>query len=202
MRNNFQDYKYQLRKINKYIEPFSALEKEKIKKVINFAREQHRGQRHSHKLPYSIHLIRAALILVEEVKLRDANLICAIILHDVLEDCPVTYKKLEKLFGRTIAKLVLGVTRFRKKDETEKDKIINKVRKIKEISRANKKIRLIKLCDVLDNNRSEKYLSCNSRLFKKIPRWHKEFKLYLPIARRTNKKIYQLLVNQNKIKHS
>jgi guanosine-3',5'-bis(diphosphate) 3'-pyrophosphohydrolase len=192
MRHDFKNYNFQTKKINQYIKSLAIVERKKIKEALNFSRQKHRGQVHVNNLPYIIHPIRTALILIEEIKTKSVDLICAALLHDVLEDCSVTPKELKKIFGGKITKLVLGVTRARDKDETEADKAINKIIKIKQIAQADKDIRMVKLCDILDNNRSEKFIHRNNALFKKIPRWHREFKLYLPIARRTNQKIYQL----------
>lgn len=189
----FENYNFQRKKLNKYASTlFNLSAKAKIKKAINFAAKNHHGQLHSNGSPYIIHPLRVALILIEEIKIKNINLICAAILHDVIEDCPITYKKLEKLFGKTIANLVLGVTRVRDKNETEKEKAKNKIAKIKKIAKAKKQIKLLKLCDVLDSRRSETLIPKKSPLFKKIPRWHREFKLYRSIAEQTNKKIAQI----------
>jgi GTP diphosphokinase / guanosine-3',5'-bis(diphosphate) 3'-diphosphatase len=192
MNYDFTNLKCQTKKINQYINSLVTANRKKVRKALNFASLKHRGQVHVNNLPYIIHPIRTALILIEEIKTRNTDLICAALLHDVLEDCSVTLKELKKIFGDKITKLVLSVTRARDKDEKEEDKAINKIIKIKQIAQADKNIRLVKLCDILDNNRSEKFIQRNNSLFKKIPRWHREFKLYLPIAKRTNQKIYQL----------
>ena len=42
----------------------------------------------------------------------DWETISAALLHDVIEDCGVTFKEIEKLFGRDVAGLVDGVTKL------------------------------------------------------------------------------------------
>lgn len=169
---------------------FSDLEKNKIKKALNFAKKKHQGQFLCEKIPYIAHPIRVALILIEELKNKDTEIICAALLHDVIEDCEVNSSDLKKSFGQEVLKLVLGVTRIRPDNESEEEKSKNKLKKIREISKSNKRIRLLKLCDVLDNARSEIFISPDSNLIKKIPRWHREFIKYLPIVKKTNKDLF------------
>ena len=64
--------------------------------------------------PYIAHPLEAALFLAD-LNL-DTNTIIAALLHDVIEDCGVTFEDLEARFGLEVAKLVDGVTKLTRMD--------------------------------------------------------------------------------------
>ena len=64
--------------------------------------------------PYIIHPLAAATYLAD-LRLDD-NTIIAALLHDVIEDCGVTFKEIESRFSREVAKLVDGVTKLTRMD--------------------------------------------------------------------------------------
>ena len=88
----------------------SKSEIEFIRKACVLAQTAHAGQTRASGEPYFHHVLSVANILAG---LRlDFETIAAAILHDVLEDTPVTIEELETEFGDTVAKLVDGVTKM------------------------------------------------------------------------------------------
>lgn len=82
-----------------------SLPLEKIIEAINYATKAHNGQvRKSSNLPYINHPIEVGSILIQYQ--CSTNVIVAGILHDTLEDTPVTFTDLKQKFGREIANLV------------------------------------------------------------------------------------------------
>ena len=81
-----------------------------IRKAYEVALNSHGDQRRRSGEPYIIHPLCVAIILAE-LEL-DKESIAAGLLHDVLEDTPVTLKELIGLFGEEIAFLVDGVTKL------------------------------------------------------------------------------------------
>ena len=71
-----------------------------------FAEKAHKGQWRQSGEPYFTHCIATANVLTE-LKL-DVRTICAGLLHDVIEDTPVTRDELANLFGETIAEVGAG----------------------------------------------------------------------------------------------
>src|SRR4029077_3055051 len=59
------------------------------------------------------HPVAVCLILVDLLETRiDTTLACAALLHDVVEDTPVTLEDVERRFGKEIGLLVDGVTKL------------------------------------------------------------------------------------------
>ena len=78
----------------------------------DFAARAHRDQRRkgAHKAPYINHLIDVCRILTEVGGVTDSTVLCAAMLHDVVEDTPVTSAEVRAQFGDAIADLVAEVT--------------------------------------------------------------------------------------------
>ena len=69
---------------------------------------------------------------MEKLHLKmDPDSICAALMHDVLEDCDVTKKNLEDLFGNDVANIVDGVSKLGKLDITSRsDRDANNLQKM------------------------------------------------------------------------
>jgi GTP pyrophosphokinase len=95
----------------KIIEPGrSKADMEVIRRACILAQQAHDGQTRASGEPFFHHALSVANILAD---LRmDSETIAAAVLHDVLEDTPVTYVELETEFGSEIARLVDGVTKM------------------------------------------------------------------------------------------
>jgi guanosine-3',5'-bis(diphosphate) 3'-pyrophosphohydrolase len=94
--------------------------------------------------PYVVHPLKVAMGVSAMTK--DTNVIIAAILHDVVEDTDITDKKIRKIFGDTVADLVKEVT-VPKRVKNKKKYVLAKVNKLSDGAK------LIKLSDVIDNNR-------------------------------------------------
>ena len=96
--------------ITKVKEYLSDEDVKKINEAYKFAEKCHRGQLRKTGDPYIIHPVFTAIYL-SNMKM-DWETISAALLHDVIEDCGVTFEEIEKLFGRDVAGLVDGVTKL------------------------------------------------------------------------------------------
>src|SRR5215468_10085952 len=102
----------ELKKILEAVPKLSISDREMIEKAYNFACQAHEGQKRKSGEPYMIHCVAVAQTLAE---LRmDAQTISAALLHDVVEDTPITLEDIEKEFGIEVARLVDGVTKMEK----------------------------------------------------------------------------------------
>ena len=96
--------------ITKVKEYLSDDDVKKINEAYKFAEKCHSGQLRKTGDPYIIHPVFTAIYL-SNMKM-DWETISAALLHDVIEDCGVTFEEIEKLFGRDVAGLVDGVTKL------------------------------------------------------------------------------------------
>lgn len=89
---------------------------DQLLKAISFANEAHRDQKRKINLsPYIMHPIAVGMILQEMRAGEDC--IVAGVLHDVLEDTPVTPLQIEEQFGSKILSLVISVSENKSIDD-------------------------------------------------------------------------------------
>jgi len=69
--------------------------------------------------PYWVHYWRCLMVAVE-CDVTDTHVLEAILLHDTLEDCAITYSKLKENFGRKVADIVYDVTNELGKNRKER----------------------------------------------------------------------------------
>jgi (p)ppGpp synthase/HD superfamily hydrolase len=120
-----------------------------VERAIIFAATAHEGQkRKSTNIPYITHPFAVGMIL-QKAKCTD-EVIAAGILHDTIEDTPVTYVELEEEFGEHVAKLVHAAS--------EQDKSLSweerKQQTIKKLKTANIQELQVITADKLHNLRS------------------------------------------------
>lgn len=82
-----------------------------ISEVYKFAAQAHQGQKRYSGEPYITHPITVAS-MVADMHL-DEYAVSAALLHDVIEDTPVTLAGVEERFGNNTARLVEGLTKLR-----------------------------------------------------------------------------------------
>ena len=90
-----------------------------VRRAFDYAVECHRGQLRKSGESFVQHPIHTAY-LVADLKL-DVHTLAAALLHDVPEDCGVSFDEIEKRFGQEVRKLVDGVTKLSKIELQELD---------------------------------------------------------------------------------
>ena len=124
-----------------------------IDKAIQLACKAHEGQKRYSGEEYVCHPLQVAIILVELG--MDNETIQAAILHDVVEDTPVTLEDIRKTFGDEIAALVDGVTKLNKIPfSTREEQQAENVRKMLLAMSQDIRVIIIKLADRLHNLRT------------------------------------------------
>ncbi|MFD1095479.1 RelA/SpoT family protein [Salegentibacter chungangensis] len=86
-------------------------DKKLIRSAFDTAVDAHKDQRRKSGEAYIFHPIAVAKIVASEIGL-DATSIAAALLHDVVEDTKYTLKDIEEKFGKTVAKIVDGLTKI------------------------------------------------------------------------------------------
>ncbi len=128
-----------------------------IERAYEFCLLHHRGQARASGEPFVMHPLAVATILAEW-KL-DATAIAAGLLHDAVEDTPVTSKEISSDFGAQVAHIVEGVTKIDKIQlANTQDRQAENVRKMLLAMVTDVRVVLIKLADRLHNMRTLQHL--------------------------------------------
>jgi guanosine-3',5'-bis(diphosphate) 3'-pyrophosphohydrolase len=83
----------------------------RIKLAYTMAKFYHRGQTRKGGERYFEHCRRSALVLMDELKIYDPDLICSILLHDTAEDSELDIMMIDQFFGTSVAMIVRRVTK-------------------------------------------------------------------------------------------
>ena len=139
--------------IEKYAKYGRAAELDRIRDAFNFAEEAHRPQKRESGEPYIIHPLAVAEIVVGME--LDADSVIAALLHDTVEDTPVTYEDIRTRFGETVADIVDGVTKMARIPYSSKaEQEVENLRKMLLAMAKDIRVILVKLADRLHNVRT------------------------------------------------
>jgi GTP pyrophosphokinase len=144
------------------------------------AMQAHGAQRRDNGDPYFTHPVAVADILAG-YRLDVASIATAL-LHDVIEDTPVTMAELEARFGREIAGLVDGVTKLTRLElQSDRTKQAENFRKLVLAMSRDIRVLLVKLADRLHNMRTLHFVTDPERR-RRIAR--ETMDIYAPLAER------------------
>src|SRR5271155_3770050 len=130
---------------------------EVIRKAWEFCVQHHSGQLRASGEPYVLHPLEVAQVLAE-MKL-DSTAIAAGLLHDAVEDTPVTTEDITEQFGEQVAHIVEGVTKIDKiQFANREDRQAENVRKMLLAMVSDVRVVLIKMADRLHNMRTLEHL--------------------------------------------
>ncbi|HEX5233794.1 MAG TPA: bifunctional (p)ppGpp synthetase/guanosine-3',5'-bis(diphosphate) 3'-pyrophosphohydrolase [Silvibacterium sp.] len=150
-----------------------------IRKAWQFCLEHHKGQERASGEPYVLHPLEVAMVLAE-MKL-DSTAIAAGLLHDAVEDTPVTTADITGKFGEQVAHIVEGVTKIDKiQFANREDRQAENVRKMLLAMVSDVRVVLIKLADRLHNMRTLEHLGPEKQ--QEISR--ETLDIYAPLAHR------------------
>ena len=113
-------------------------------KALRFAYAAHHGQLDYNGIPYIFHPLHLAEQMDDEVSC------CAALLHDVVEDTPVTLEELSREFPREVTEVVSLLT------HRETDDYFTYLAKIKNHPTATK----VKLADIAHNSDQSRCIGC------------------------------------------
>ena len=168
---------YRLKEIIEKYLPSDQIER--IHAAYETAKNAHEGQTRSSGEPYITHPVSVACILADLH--LDCEAIMAALLHDVVEDTPVTGDQLRQLYGDTVANLVSGVTKLDKLQFSDyREAQAENFRKMIMAMVSDIRVILIKLADRTHNMRTIGSLRPDKR--RRIARETQE--IYAPIANR------------------
>src|SRR4029079_1545308 len=144
-----------------------------------YAMKGHGNQKRASGDHYFSHRLEVAAILTD-LKLDDATIVTAL-LHDVIEDTPITRAEIDQLFGPEIGRLVDGLTKIRRLDLVSKkaEQAENFPKLLVDISSYTLILR-VKLADRVHNMRTLEHVKPETR--KRIS--EETLDIYAPLAAR------------------
>jgi GTP pyrophosphokinase len=158
---------------------------QRIGEALVFAAEAHGEQKRHSGEPYIVHTIGVASNLADME--LDRETLEAALLHDVLEDTPVTSEAMKARFGQGVLTLVDGVTKLGKLPfKSIEDYQAENLRKMFLVMAKDIRVVLIKLADRLHNMRT---LSAHRR-DRQLSIAKETLEIYAPLAHRLG--IYQI----------
>ncbi|WP_130472543.1 RelA/SpoT family protein [Candidatus Magnetaquicoccus inordinatus] len=172
--------RYQIRSIAKTIRHYNKdFNLKKFLSAVRYSMDAHQGQTRKSGEDYIWHPIRVTEILADYE--ADEKTIIAAMLHDIVEDTPITAEEIQATFGEDIAHIVEGVTKLGRLNfsSAEEAKVEN-FRKMFLAMAKDIRIIIIKLADRLHNMRTLKYLEEDRR--KRIAR--ETLDIYAPLSHR------------------
>jgi GTP diphosphokinase / guanosine-3',5'-bis(diphosphate) 3'-diphosphatase len=151
-----------------------------IDDAYDVAFEAHAPQKRDNGEPYITHPLAVATILAG-YRLDSASIVTAL-LHDVIEDTPVTLAAVQKRFGPEVAGLVDGVTKLTRLElQSDRTKQAENFRKLVLAMSKDIRVLIVKLADRLHNMRTIGAVSTAPRR-QRIAR--ETMEIYAPLAER------------------
>jgi GTP pyrophosphokinase len=187
---------------NGRLRKFSKNEQKNIEWAYDLAKESHRTQVRQNGERYFEHARGVALIILDEFKIKDSDMVIAALLHDVGEDTPtlgpILYSKwkqtatyrLTRNFNNDVAKMIIALTKARIDGKEIKNKKQMYKMYYSGLHKANTKTKLVKLADRLYNLRTMSDLP-KEKIEKNIKETNE---IYLPIFKNI-KGIYKTQAN-------
>lgn len=150
-----------------------------LRKCYEFAAEKHAGVKRSSGEPYIIHPLNVAATLI---KLKmDMDSIMAGLLHDTVEDCDVSPEDIAKMFGQSVAQIVVGCTKISKiKFKTKEESQAENFRKMVVAMAQDLRVIIVKLADRMHNMRTLQYMTKEKQQAKA----QETLDIYVPLASR------------------
>ncbi len=152
---------------------------EKIRHAFDLALEAHAGQKRLSGEDYFWHPLRVAEIVISLG--MDSESVEAALLHDAVEDTPMTTDDVKREFGKTVALIVDGVTKLGRVDTVSREEEqAENVRKMLIAMAQDIRVIIIKLADRLHNMRTMSAQTGPKQLKKSL----ETLEVYAPIAHR------------------
>ena len=151
-----------------------------INRAYVYSVKMHGSQKRASGDPYFSHPIEVAGLMTD-LKLDQETIVTAL-LHDTVEDTLSTVEEIEKLFGKSVARLVDGVTKLSKIEaQTDNERAAENLRKFLLAMSDDIRVLLVKLADRLHNMRTLHFIKSEEKR-QRIAR--ETLDIYAPLAER------------------
>jgi GTP pyrophosphokinase len=122
---------------------------DRVAEAVTFALRFHGDQKRPTGAPYAEHLLEALEVLVRGARVTDPDVLCAAVLHDVVEDTPCTIADVRAAFGDRVTGMVAWVTKPEPRDGADAQAV--KEAYLKRLAGAPDDAILVKLADRASN---------------------------------------------------
>lgn len=191
-------YEENLKKVKAIAADLSPEDGGRVIHAFEYACVAHVNQRRKSGEPYIIHPVEAALI-IHDIGL-DTDSIIAGLLHDCIEDTPITYEEIERNFGEQVAHLVDGVTRLTKLGHiaysSREEAQMEDLRKMFVAMARDIRVIMIKLADRLHNMRTIQYQSEQKQRDVAV----ETMEIYAPLAHRLGMQAFKWELEDRSLK--
>lgn len=160
------------------IENPNEADRELVRKAYNFAAEAHKEHKRYSGEPYMTHTAAVGYKLAAMG--MGPRTICAGLLHDTIEDTPVTSEDVQREFGDEVLFLVEGVTKLSSVRYYGTDRHNESLRKLFVATSQDIRVLIIKLVDRLHNMETLNHVPTEKQL--RIAR--ETLEIYVPVAHR------------------
>jgi len=180
------DPKTLLESILKQAKYLSKKEKSLVTKAYTVARDAHAWIKRLSGEPYIVHPVRVLEFLM--MLKPDAASMQAALLHDVIEDTPMTYEDVKELFGEEVAELCEWLVKVSKVRFTGEERHLETLKKTFLAMGKDLRVIFIKLADRIHNIQTLHYHPKRDKA-KRIA--NETLKVFVPIAKRLGLYVYQ-----------
>ncbi|MFN9776730.1 MAG: HD domain-containing protein [Candidatus Kapaibacterium sp.] len=172
----------------------SLVDLQRVMSAYEMARSVHEQQTRRDGTPYFYHCTRVCKIVIEELRLYDADLVCAVLLHDVLEDSKqITKEIISYNFGEYVAYVVETLTKDLSAQELNYDAI--DIAHAELLKRSSEDCLIVRLAARLDNFRCLEF-DLKSNPLKYVSDTSER---YLPLAEGSRNQALHILVTELKM---
>ncbi len=147
-------------------------------RAYEFILEKHVGQKRDEGSPYTDHLVAVASIMRDWMGVVDHEVIAAALLHDVVEDTPVSLEEVKALFGERVARLVEGVTKLKGGGLSKKERDLHARVEVVRKGGWEPEVVLLKLADRFHNMSTLSHVSVEKQQRKA----EETLAVYVPLA--------------------
>ena len=162
--------------------------KQSLSKAYEVARKAHAGVTREEGTPYIHHPARVCATLIKTGGITDIDVLNAALLHDVVEDSPLTVSDIKHQFGGRTAGFVELLTKpsssaFSSKEECNRFQA-------QRLAAAPREVRMVKVADRLDNVGDLHLLPPNGKMSRYLKDTREN---YLPLAQDTSDALHAAL---------
>lgn len=167
-----------------------------VERAYRFAWGAHKGQVRKSGEPYIIHPVSVSLICATQY--MDTTTVIATLLHDVVEDTPISIEDIETEFGTPVAQLVDGVTKISSMHTDDKQtQQVETYRKMLLTTAQDIRVIIIKFADRIHNLQTLEHMPQEKR--RAIAR--ESLDIYAPLAQRLGMRTIKTELEDLAFKH-